>query len=94
MKVHFVAPQFLLMDEFQAGWLDPMRVAGLKFKAGTPEKRAYWSLLFAFAFFQVDRWKPKTEWTHNIRQPDNRLAILIWNDFTTMLNDRLAERGQ
>ena len=56
MKVHFVAPQFLLMDEFQAVWLDPMRVAGLKFKAGTPEKRAYCSLLFGLAYFQVDRW--------------------------------------
>ena len=31
--------------------------------------------------------------THNISQPDNRLAIVFWSEFTTMLNDRLSDKG-
>jgi hypothetical protein len=55
MKMHFCAPQFLILDEYQATMLDPMRVRGLKFTASTPEKRAYCSLLFGWTYFQTER---------------------------------------
>ena len=52
MKMHFVAPQFIVMDECQATNLNPLRIVGLKFKKGTPEeKRVYCSLLFAWTYF-------------------------------------------
>ena len=52
MKLHFVAPQFIVMDAIQAKNLDPLRITGLKFKRGTPkEKRVYCSLLVAWTYF-------------------------------------------
>ena len=52
MKMHFVAPQFIVMDRTQAKNLDPMRIVGLKFRKGAPEeKRVYCSLLVAWTYF-------------------------------------------
>ena len=94
MKLHFVAPQFIVMDAIQARNLDPLRITGLKFKRGTPEeKRVYCSLLVAWTYFQSERFIPREQRTHNVKQLDNRVDVIYWNDFTAMLNERMNERG-